>query len=487
MSAESPLARWTTRHRAAIAVAAGFAASRIAFHLAGVRFDASGLPWLWQFLDPAWLRDDLSRSLFYLHAQPPLMNAILGAGLKLGGVHAPALFHALYLATGLGLALALYGILRRLGCSERAAVAIALVYAASPTAVLYEHWLMYTHLESAALVGAAWALARLVETRSARHACLYFALVAALASLRSLYHLVWIVPCVALAFAAARPVRPAFAVACALLLAPVAGVYAKNAWLFGGAFTSSWLGMNLANALFEVWPEAERRALVDAGDVSELAIVPPFSRLDAVPPSFVAPSPYDVPAVATADRASGVQNYNHFAYVAMSRQYARDARALLARAPARYAELEKRAWARFLASPTNYPFVERNRRRIRGWDRLYAALQGVPSAFAGPLVTADDPAAPTHPGRMSWLWLALGCTGVGAGAAQVVRDVRAGGSPMRTALLAFLLFDVTFVAVVSNAVELGENQRFRVAIEPLVLALVAFAVTRFRRAGAAAG
>jgi len=49
-----------------------------------VRFDASTLPWLWQFLDPEWLRTDLPRSL-WLHAQLPLFNAFLGIVLKLGG------------------------------------------------------------------------------------------------------------------------------------------------------------------------------------------------------------------------------------------------------------------------------------------------------------------------------------------------------------------------------------------------------------------
>jgi hypothetical protein len=35
---------------------------------------------------------------------------------------------------------------------------------------------------------------------------------------------------------------------------------------------------------------------------------------------------------------------------------------------------------------------------------------------------------------------------------------------------------VAFVSVAANAVELGENNRFRVPIEPLLMLLVAFAV-----------
>ncbi len=48
-----------------------FVASRLIAWTAGVRFDDSTLTWYWQFLDVELLRQDLARSLWYLHAQPP--------------------------------------------------------------------------------------------------------------------------------------------------------------------------------------------------------------------------------------------------------------------------------------------------------------------------------------------------------------------------------------------------------------------------------
>jgi hypothetical protein len=472
------IARRLGRDRAALAVAAGFAASRAAFHLAGASFDAGGLGLLWQLLDPTWLRDDLLRSLVTLHAQPPLMNAVIGAVLKLG-VAPVAVFHALYEATGLLLALALLGVLRRLGFSDRVAAALALVWTWSPTALLYEHWLMYTHFEAAAAVGAAWSLHRLAQRGRARDAALYFALLAGLALTRSLYHLIWLVPCAALGLAAARPLRPAVVASCALALAAVLGVYAKNAWLFGVPSTSSWFGMNLANGVFELWPLDERVQLADAGAVSPLVQVPPFSTLDQYAEWFDASAPQAPPALREPLKATGIPNFNHVAYVAISRQYGRDAAALIERDPGRYAAMVGRAWQRFWTQPSRYPFVERNRRRIAGWDRLYAALQGVPRAFrpgpdGAPLETSRTP-----PGWIAWLWLAACAAAIawtgravwrarGAWAREASADARA-----RAALLAFQLFQVLFVPLASNAVELGENHRFRVAIEPLLLALVA--------------
>ena len=68
---------------ALLVVVSVFAVSRLAAWAAGVRFDASILTWYWQFLDVELLRHDLARSLWYLHAQPPLFNLFLGSVLKL--------------------------------------------------------------------------------------------------------------------------------------------------------------------------------------------------------------------------------------------------------------------------------------------------------------------------------------------------------------------------------------------------------------------
>ena len=472
-----------------MAVTLGFVASRVAFHAAGVRFDVSGLAWLWQFLDPAWLRHDLAQSLLYLHSQPPLMNALLGVVLKVAGSHAPAVFHVLYESLGLALALALLGVLRGLGLGNRAAAAIALVYAICPTAVLYEHWLMYTHLEAVGLVIAAWALHRFAAERRTRHVVICFAVLASLALLRSLFHPLWLLPCGALALAVAAPPRRVAALCFAIALALTLGLSAKNAWLLGTPGTSSWLGMNFANGLLQLWPLEERRALVEQGVITELSLVDPFSPLEAVPPAFQTSAPVDVPALAAPAKANEVTNFNHFAYIAISRQYGRDATALLRRDPRRWLVMEGRAWRRFLAAPSNYPLVEGNRRRMRGWDRLYGLLQGIPSAVRGPLTSADHPDRTPGAERLSWLWLAVGLFGIAYATRSLLRGARAAArvplaarNRARMALLAFLLGNVLYVSLTANAVELGENQRFRVTIEPLWLALAAAAIHGVYRA-----
>jgi hypothetical protein len=59
----SPL---TTRRLALwplFAVVGLFVVSRVGYYVAGVRFDATSLPWFWQFIDPALLKESRQLSI----------------------------------------------------------------------------------------------------------------------------------------------------------------------------------------------------------------------------------------------------------------------------------------------------------------------------------------------------------------------------------------------------------------------------------------
>ena len=58
-------------------MAAVFVVSRIAYFLAGVRFDITFFEWGWQCLDPELLTNRLLESCYYLHSQPPLFNLFI--------------------------------------------------------------------------------------------------------------------------------------------------------------------------------------------------------------------------------------------------------------------------------------------------------------------------------------------------------------------------------------------------------------------------
>ena len=94
-----------------------FILSRIIFSLQGGSFLATPITFAKQYLDPVLLQNDLLRSLFYLHSQPPLFNFFLGTILKLSPI--PAItYDFIFKIVGLLIPLIFYGIFTRLGINR---------------------------------------------------------------------------------------------------------------------------------------------------------------------------------------------------------------------------------------------------------------------------------------------------------------------------------------------------------------------------------
>lgn len=454
---------------------AGFLASRALAWTLGVRFDAAPLDYFWQFLDPTLLRDDLFGSLVHLHSQPPGFNALLGLVLKTG-IDPTTAFGVLFHTAGLGACLGLFALLDRLGLDPLRAGCVAALFAASPTAVLYEHWLFYTHLVACLLILGALAAHALVVRGRARDAALLSLAVAVLASTRSLFHLAWAIAIVAGGLLLARRARPglrvgrlAAAAAPALLL--VVAVYAKNAVLFGSPASSTWLGMSLAKlTTWRLDPEL-RESWAASGVLSPAARVRPFSPLSHYPRELVAAPAWGHPALDRIVKPGNYTNFNHGAYVRLNRVYLRDAATVMRRRPKLWLQSLGLAWLRYAIPPGQYDFVAANAAAYAPVDRVYQLATGVPEAWTGVRrkPALGDPAYLVR--RIRWLYWAA----TAAGVAWALVRLRRGADAGERAVLLYCLANAAWIAGVANAVELGENQRFQVMAEPLQLVLIAWA------------
>jgi hypothetical protein len=181
--------------------------------------------------------------------------------------------------------------------------------------------------------------------------------------------------------------------------------------------------------------------------------------------------PADVIALQSPMRADGGPNLNHALYPEVERQYVRDALQVIRRHPGLYLLAVSRAALIFLAPPMEHPAFRVKRPIIATWDRLYTAL------FYGASLR-DWPAAhsersrwlPTAAlvGRVSWLSLALALLALPATAAGCLRAPRA----PRHVVLLFCLLNVLYVFAVTSLLEYGENNRFRMEVEPLFWVVV---------------
>jgi len=164
-----------------------FIISRIIFFLKGGSFLYTPIAFAKQYLDPVLLESDLLRSLFYLHAQPPLFNFFLGAILKLSP-RPEITYDVTFKIVGVLIPLILYGIFIRLGINRLVAFIATIIFMLNPTLILYENLLYYTHIEAFLILLSIFFLLNWGNEKKLIYLILFWTSLLCLGMIRSLFH-----------------------------------------------------------------------------------------------------------------------------------------------------------------------------------------------------------------------------------------------------------------------------------------------------------
>jgi hypothetical protein len=445
----------------------------------------------WQLLDIEVLGDDPLGSVWYLHTQPPGYNLLVAvvAWLPLpimGGLY--ALDIAALAATGLLLA----GILVRTGVGPIAAGAVSTVAILSPSLLSTIRLASYEVLAALLLVAAVAAAQRYLD--EARTAWLIAAALALTAAglTRSLIHPVWILAALGLLVAARRPSPRVAAAAFAVPVLLVGGWMLKNQVVFGTATTSSWLGFNLQRGIVGPMDAELVRDDVAAGEVTDLALVPPWGEADEYEAWMGDCSPHDHAVTAEpakSQRGFTTTNFNYECYLPVYAEARDNAVTLVRRHPGEY--LSDRGTALLLSFTWS---TTRAGGETTWLDTVYDPLMlgiGHDVSLRGwnlPLFAGGG----DLPITVSLTLAGLGAFVLGRGVLSAVRLVRRGwagragpdGWPTYEVLWLLVSGTVVLVVLGGNLVEMGENTRFRAMIDPLLigfpLGALALAVGRAR-------
>ncbi len=418
------------------------------------------------------------RSLYYLHSQPPLYNLFLGVVLKLFPQSwVGAAFALAYALCGLLLGLCLYRLLLCLRVAAPAAALASIVFVVMPASILYENYLFYTYPTALLLTASVLAFARMAEAFTLGRGLAFFGLLAALIYTRSLFQVEWFAVLLLFSLWVLRGHRRQVLLAAALPLLIVLALYAKNAVVFAQPATSSWLGLSLAKVSTMQLPQDERQRMVDAGELSPLALVKPFGGPDAYPDYAGRAPSTGVPVLDQRRKSNGHINFNYIAYIAIAQQYKRDALTVIGTHPALYLDTMGQAWREFFRPSSDYPFLQDNRARIEPWARI------------GNRYLAGQPRFPVQPGFSFAGWGTVGfavlaafaiCALFGAGRLWRV-CVHPRRASTATAVMALIWLNLAYVSVIGNALEIDENQRFRYVIDPLIVAMLTVVLWRLAR------
>ncbi len=451
-----------------------FALSRLIFWHIGVRFDSSSLGWFWQYLDLPVLRHDLLSGIFHMHSQPPGFNLFLGVVLKCFPGSSDIWFRAAYMFSGFILYCFMYLLLRQFAFSVPLAFVCSFIYIISPGAILYENWLFYTYPISIFLIAASIALQRAHAKGHPLYAAAFLFAIAAVCLTRSAFHLLFFLICAGLILIL-RDFRNRKVMGCAFaILCLIGTLYIKNYALFGFFGASSWIGMNVFKIAEQAVGTNTVNELVQSGSIPTVAAHAPFSALDTYPQTepLQRIQPRHV-ALTTTTKTSGSPNYNHLDYVTISKDYGRASSFIIRNNPRLYLGAVFDAWCLYCNPSWQYGFLKANNQAISGWLSFLTYFRSRGWIDLRPFKRwafgSDGGEIDLYP-VTSLLFLPsillLACAGT---VARISRFVRKGDSS--GLVFVFMTFTVMYVAVLGNALEYGENNRFRVETDPLIFLL----------------
>lgn len=458
--------------------------------LTGQTFSTAAVESFWQFAPLPALTAHPLRSVWYLHIQPPVWNLVVGSLGRWSPLSLGRSMQLVMLASGMVLAGCVATLLVTLGMGRRTAIVITLIATAN-TAVLMHGFDQLYELPVAALLAL---LICLVARRPERAPMVIVASVVAtvIVMTRSLYHPTWLFVIIAVVLWAHRPTvsRRVVVAAIGIPLLVVGGWSAKNQVLFGESSLSSWTGMNLLRSVEPAVPRADIAALHQAGTISGVAVVGPFSDYASYAPVMptCTPTHSDVvltqqvrqpnPSSATPSPPSS-PNFNYECYLPVFDRAGSDALALIRARPGAW--FTARLWA-----VNNWFCVPSNSERIN--SPVVEALETLTNialvAVAHPRMPSSWKAYPgwysPHPSPISLVLIVATIVVVVAGARHLWLIIRSRATnPARSMIIALTGFITAWTFVVGVVGELGEQERFRHMIDPLVLAVAAAIVIQW--------
>jgi hypothetical protein len=242
----------------------------------------------------------------------------------------------------------------------------------------------------------------------------------------------------------------------------------KTAALAGQFATSSWLGMNASNVVFNAISREEADALEAQRIISPLHRVGPFRPIDRYRPytaliesAMPGSMPTGVAVLDLERKASGQANFNHLWYSAISRIFLRDAWQVGRRSPRRVALVFGRALALFCRPTSDYGGIGRTVATLPTLERWYRRV--------------------LYPGDSIVVVVSVLLLTAAVSLRSLMASATTGGAILPPAAAAFVVVTVLWVVVVGNLAEFGENNRFRFTIDPLLVAVTTASVATFGR------
>jgi hypothetical protein len=445
-----------------------YLASRITYVALGLKFDTKwASDYGMHLLAPDLLKNDLWRSIYYLHGQPPLFNLFYAAILRLSPGNDAFGFQVSYWILGVITAVSLYVLLRRLRVQGAIAAAITVIFTLGSSAIFYETRGFYEHVDVTLLVVTTLLFEEYFRTRRTGTLAALFSALAAIVLIRTTFHLAWMVVCLALVlFFDWKNWRKVVLVFCIPFLLAT-GWYAKNYFVFGQFTASTWTGLNIGRISTYMLPHYLRYPLIDQGKISSLAHLDSVFdyRLDQHQELKTG-----IPALDQVYKTPGNFNYNNVNVIPFSQQLLKDALTVIRLYPKNYLTNVYAATMTYFQQSSYFSTYPDTPPALLEWEKIDQAIYYKTWFHTDPSVPASSNTL-LHLGSLILGHVDLIMVGYALaillGIIYLLRSLfrRDPANPRQPAIV-FIVFMLIYISVVSNVAELGTNFRFRYIADP---------------------
>ena len=435
----------------------------------GVIFEYDWVFQMWHFIDIELLKTKMLESIYYFHYQPPIFNFFLGLIHKQNIIDPSLILRLFFYSLTYGIGLIIYNLTKDLSSKSFFPFLITTIFYIFPETIIYENWPIYTWTSSFLLVLSFYLLGKYNKDACPIHLQLFFISQLVLILTRSAFHPVFFISWFFVLLIVYRQKKTEILKSFLPSLIIFLLVCIKNFNTFGFFGVGSGLGFSL----YKITPKKiNEKPVEEILEVNHEFKINPVKSIDqygygnkSIPEKFKDIEVLNVQFKSTLEKYGQEFSVNlgHFHYLEIAKKYQSSAIKIIKKYPVEYLKRVFRGTIMFFKPTWDHGFgVENNSKSLENYINIMT-LNSVRLSLENIFVSGKKP-WPMKDGipYTSYIFIPMLYIFV------LLMMYKCNLINISRPEYLFVIFTVFYLMAVSNLIELAENDRYRVMIDPLV-------------------
>lgn len=448
----------------------------------GISFEYDWVFQMWHFIDVELLKEKMFESIYYFHYQPPIFNFFLGLIHKQTILDPILILRCFFYSLTYGMGLIIFNLTKNLTRNSYIPFLISSIFYLFPETIIYENWPIYTWTSSFLLIYSFSLLAKYNKNQKSWHLQLFFISQVILILTRSAFHPIYFISWFLFLLVVYKQKKMEIFKSFAPSFLIFTLVCIKNFYLFGFFGVGSGLGFSLYKITPKVINEKRIETFIDIN--KEFKITPVKSIDQYGFGNKPVPDKFKNITILNKQFKSSLGKYGeeysvnlgHYHYLEIAKKYQESAIKIIKKYPLEYLKRVFRGTIMFFKPTWDHGFgVENNSASLKSYidvltlNSIRLKIENIFVSGKKPWPMRDEIPYTSYV-VIPFLYLIVLLM-------MYKFDLLSFSKPEYL----FALFTVIYLIAVSNLIELAENDRYRVMIDPLVFLVGSQCLLVFRR------